>query len=521
MTLRWLLAGVVCLAGCASIGSPRYFDVLIRNGIIYDGTGAAARAGDIGIVDGRIVTLNAAAADDARRVIDATDRIVTPGFIDPHTHATGDLKHPQRNANAGYLLQGVTTVFIGNDGYGVNDRVTTLALFQKQGIGTNVAFFAGHGGIRKRVMALADRAPTSSEMDAMVSAVDAAMEQGALGLSSGLYYAPGSYSDTSEVIALAAAAARAGGVYDTHLRVESVQAPGLLNAVAEAITIGREANIPVHISHIKALGADSWGASAAVIEQVEAARATGQRVTANQYPWRASGTRFSNVLIPRWVMADSKAAMRTRLSDDSIKAQIRDEMIVNLRQRGGPDAMLVSDPDSPWQGKTLAEVATATDNDVLETAIRLILQGDPSIASFVMDPTDIRAFASRDWVMTGSDGSRGHPRKVATYPKAYQDFVVHDKVMSLARFVQRSTGQVASEFGLCDRGRLLPGMRADIAVIDPPTFIPRATYADATKLSTGVDYLLIDGHLAVDRGQVQTALHGQVVRRSQQRCVDE
>ena len=510
MKRYWPLA---TLAVCQLASASPHYDVLIRGGTVYDGSLADSRNANVGIVADRIVTTDAAADASADRIIGAGGLLVMPGFIDPHTHATKTLQDPQRNANLNYLTQGVTTVFIGSDGYGVTQGAEMLSLFESQGIGTNVATLVGHGRVRREVMGMDAKPASPREIAAMRALVEEQMQGGAFGLSTGLFYAPGSYATTSEVVELAKAAARLGGIYDTHLRSEGSHADGLLAALDEAILIAREAEIPVHISHIKALGKDAWGQRDALISKIRSARDDGLEITANQYPWRASGTRFSNALVPRWVMADSKQRMRERLEDPELLPEIRDQMAENLERRGGPDAMLVSAADSPWRGMTLSEIASAMETDLLSAAIRVIADGDPSIASFVMHPDVINAIAVEPWVMTGSDGSSGHPRLFGTYPRAWQD-LVESGLMSISRFVNRSSGQVADTFGICDRGYLRAGAVADIVIIDPARFRSNASYEAPTELSDGVVHVLVNGVSVIDKETQTGSLPGRVLKHS-------
>ncbi len=513
-----LCAALMLFGGCQSSMQPVHYDMVIKNGQVYDGSLRPPAVRSVGIRDGLIVSLDARDGDTADQIIDARDRLVVPGFIDPHTHSVNDLLNPSKRANENYLRQGVTTVFIGNDGDGVPYRSTRLERMAKTGIGTNVAFFAGHGHLRKQVMGLADRPPTNDELAQMTAMVNTAMRAGAVGLSTGLYYAPGSYATRNEVIALARAAANYGGVYDTHLRAEGTGTIGLEGAVDEAIDIARAANLPLHISHIKALGRDAWGRSAHVIEQIERAQASGVTITANQYPWQASGTRFSNALIPRWAMAGSKEAMHARLRDEALRPKLFAEMTTNMARRGGPDAMLITDARNAYVGQTLTEASRSMEMPIMDAAIELVINGDPSIASFVMSESDIVAFAVRPWVMTGSDGSRGHPRKYATYPKAYRDFVIDTPHMNMSRFVHRSSGLVADTFGLCDRGYLQENRRADVAIIDPQTFSPAATYKAPTLLSEGVEHLIVNGQPVIHNGTLVNSAAGQVIRRNRLAC---
>ena len=510
---------IALLASCAPPDSEDSvsFDVLIVNGTIYDGSTSPARTTNIGITGDSIVTMDAAADADAGLTIDATGLVVVPGFIDPHTHAEDEVFDVPESANINYLTQGVTTVFIGNDGNGIPGRPENVELIETQGVGTNVGFFAGHGTIREAVMGLENRAPTEDELEQMRGMVAAEMRAGALGLSTGLFYTPGSFADTTEVIELAKVAAEYGGVYDSHMRDESSYNIGVLGSIKELIEIGEKADIPVHAAHLKALGRDVWGQSGDIIALVAAARERGVDVTADQYPWRASGTRFASALIPSWVRADSTEAMFGRLDNPDLKDQIREEMEGNLWRRGGKDSLLVTG-ESEWRGMTLGEIAEQMDTNPIDAAIEVVRGGNPGIASFNMNPPDIHAIGIQDWVMTGSDGSTGHPRKYASYPKAYQDFVVSDSLMSMEKFVHRSSGLVADSFGLCDRGYLAAGRKADIAIIDIDTYLPIADFKDPTRLSTGVTHLLVNGVPAIRDGELTIKLSGVVIDRQNLTC---
>ncbi len=494
-----------------------HLDVLIINGTVYDGSLNAGRLTNIGISDDVIVSMDAAANSRADLIIDATDQVVVPGFIDPHTHADDDIFDVPGNTNSNYLAQGVTTVFVGNDGDGISNRPEKIEQLSAQGVGTNVGFFAGHGTIRKAVMGLENRAPNDDELEQMRAGVADEMLAGALGLSTGLFYTPGSFASTEEVIYLAKVAAQYGGVYDSHMRDESSYGIGVLGSISELIEIGEKANIPAHAAHLKALGRDVWGQSGDIIALVEAARARGVEVTADQYPWRASGTRFAAALIPAWARADSDEAMIGRLDNPDLSEQIREEMENNLWRRGGEDSLLVTG-ESRWRGMTLGEIAEELAIEPVEAAIEVVRQGNPSIASFNMNPPDIDAIGIQDWVMTSSDGSTGHPRKYATYPKAYRDFVADDSLLSMEQFVHRSSGLVADSFSLCDRGYLEVGRKADVAIIDPEVYLPVADFEDPTRLATGVTHLLVNGVPTISDGVLTNALPGTVIDRQNLDC---
>lgn len=513
-----LLAAVLPGSGCESPPPP--YDVLIVGGSVYDGSRQAPRIANIGIRDGTIASTDAAADAAAKLRIDAGGLAVMPGFIDPHTHALPDLREPQSAANLHYLLQGVTTVFVGNDGAGLRDYAATLRTLRSQGTGTNVGWFAGHGEVRRSVLGLANRPPDDAELAAMQARVAAQMQAGALGLSTGLFYTPGSFATTEEVIQLARTAAGWGGVYDTHMRSESTAGAGLFDAVRETLLVAEQAGIPVHISHLKVLGQDLWGTSGELIETIETARARGLAVTANQYPYPASGTRFSAALVPQWARADSRQAMLSRLQNPDLAGRLRGEMQDNLRIRGGSGAMLVTEADSEWRGKTLAEIAAEMQQDELDAAIEVIRDGDPSIASFVMNRDDIHALALQPWVMTGSDGSSGHPRKYGTYPEAFREFVRDHRLMDVPDFVHRSAGLVADTFGLCDRGYLETGRQADVIVVDLDAYRARATFEQPTLLAEGVREVFVNGVRVIAAGEATGALPGVVIDRQALACAN-
>ena len=488
-------------------------DVLIRGGSVYDGTGGAPRIADIGIRGDRIVFVGTAPTGAAAlRTIDAKGLVVAPGFIDPHTHIDEDLRDPIRRRLPGFLLQGVTTLVTGNDGGGT-PAVGTARARLAQGVGANIAFLVGHGAVRGAVLGMAARAPTATELDSMRSLVSRAMGDGAFGLSTGLYYAPGSYATTDEVIELAKVAQAAGGYYDSHIRDESSYTIGLLGAIDEAIRIGLESGIPVHISHIKALGVDVWGKSDEVVARILAARAAGQRVTADQYPYTASGTSVGAALLPRWAEAGGRDSLKSRFARSEIRAKIVTEMTENLRRRGGAEALLIT--EGKWRGKRLAEVAAATKAPPIEAAIAIILTGDAAVASFNMNEADIDRFMMQSFVVTGSDGSAGHPRKYGTFPRKIRRYALDRGVISLARAIEASSGQTAGIVGLVDRGVLAPGKFADVVVFDSTAIIDKSTYEAPAAPAAGIRFVVVNGRLAVDAGRPTGALAGRALARGQ------
>jgi N-acyl-D-amino-acid deacylase len=346
----------------------------------------------------------------------------------------------------------------------------------------------------------------------MRTLVARAMQDGAAGLSTGLFYSPQSFADIDEVAELARVAGEYGGVYDSHLRDESTYTIGLVAAVEEAIEIGRRSGLRVNISHIKALGVDAWGLSDSVLAVVRAARAEGIPVTADQYPYEASGTSIHAALLPRWAQAGGAEALRARFADPETRARIEEEMHENLRRRNGPDAVLfTSGAQAPLLGKTLAEVAAERGLDPIPAAIEVILAGGMGIGSFNMNEDDIRRFMQAEFVMTGSDGSGGHPRKYGTYPRKIRRYVLDEPVLTMARMIEASSAQPAGVFGLEGRGRLEVGAFADVAVFDPMTIRDVATFVNPTELAVGMRYVLVNGVLAVDEGAPTGTLAGRVL----------
>jgi len=505
----------LALAGCA-FGRAPAVDLLITGGTVIDGSGAPARRADVGVRGDRIVFVGDAggARVKAARTLDASGLIVAPGFIDPHTHSGSDLlaEEPERRGAANHLMQGVTTVFIGNDGDGSPAVAETLARAEAGGIGVNVASFVGFGAVRRDVVGEADRAPTSDELARMKRLVAGGMCEGALGFSAGLYYAPQSYAKTDEVVALAREAAARGGLYETHLRSEGTDNVGLIAAVEEALTVGREAGLPVHFAHIKAQGHEMHGRSGEVIARIEAERAAGRRVSADQYPWSASGTRVSNALVPRWAMDGGEAALKARLGDPALRERLRADMAANLHRRGGAGSLLIT--SGPHAGERLEAVADGWNVDPLEAAIRIVRdEGDARVASFNMSEADIRNFAVRDWVVSSSDATAGHPRKYGSFPLRWRKFVRDDPALTPEQFVRRSSGLTADIFGLTERGYLKPGLIADVVVFDRERLAELADYQNPTRLSEGVVHVLVNGRAAVEDGRPAGVAAGRALRK--------
>lgn len=492
-----LLLGLALPAlGAAPAAEPA--DLLIRGGTVYTGSDAPF-TGDVAIAGDRILAVGRRLPGPAKRVIDARGMIVAPGFIDPHTHISEDLASddPRTRLIPAFLMQGVTTAFVGNDGGGDVDVAKVLDAAAARPVGINYATYVGFGAVRRRVLGDSNRPPSQNELQRMRSLVAGAMCQGAMGLSTGLFYAPQSFAKTEEVAALAREAGRRGGTYDSHIRDESSYTIGLAAAVDEAIAIGREGRLSVHISHIKALGVDVHGQAPAIIAKVEAARRAGQAVTADQYPWSASGTSLAAALVPLWAQDGGREKLLERLDDPSLAARLRSDMAENLRRRGGAEALLIT--EGALSGRTLAEIGKLR-GDQIAAAIAVIRTGDTAVASFNQTEPDIKAFMRRPWVMTGSDASTGHPRTYGSFARKYAKYVVAERVLTLRQFIERSSALAADTFRLDGRGRLKAGAYADIVLFDPKRFAARATYAQPALTAAGVRTVLVNGSLAVDRG---------------------
>jgi N-acyl-D-amino-acid deacylase len=498
---------------------PQTADLLIRGGTIYDGSdGNKGVVGDVAVIGDRIVYVGPHAGMSAKKVIDARGMIVAPGFIDGHAHPDippGDFLNnpdPALRENPAWVRQGVSTLVVGVDGMGTPDLKNAFAHDSQIGIGTNIVSYVGFGAVRERVIGKDARAPSATELAAEKQLVAKGMCEGAIGFSAGLFYAPQSFAKTDEVVALAMEAAKRGGIYDTHQRDESSYTVGLINSTKEVLQIGREANIPVHFAHIKALGNDVWGKSGDVIKLIEEAQARGQNVTADQYPWTASSTGLDAALVPRWVEDGGYPAMIKRFNDSTLTERIHKEMTENLRRRNGAHSILLLNKGFPWSGKYLDEVARTWKIDPVDAAIRIMRQSEEVlVVSFNMSQADVDNFMKQPWTVTSSDGSPGHPREYATFPIKYADYVKKRHVIDLSFFIRHSTGLAADMFMLDHRGYLRKGYFADVLVFDPNQYGPRATYVNPTLPAVGVTALLINGKLAVDHDKVIPVLSGRTL----------
>jgi N-acyl-D-aspartate/D-glutamate deacylase len=494
--------------------SQQTYDLVIHDGTIIDGSGAEGYQADIGISDGKTQKIGKIRESQGNQVIDAGGKYVVPGFIDMHTHCD-NIRGDKRKAALNYLTQGVTTVVSGNCGSGTYKVEEYFKRLKAQGIGVNVVHLVGQGAVRFAVLKNADRTPTEEELEEMRSLVDRAMSEGAAGLSTGLFYAPGSYTKTDEVVALCEVVKQQGGIYATHIRDESTYTIGLEASIREAIEIGERADVPVQISHIKALGKPVWGKAEAVCQIVEEAQSRGVTVYADQYPYNASSTGLVAAVVPRWVQADGK--MPERLKDTDLLPQIKKEMVKNIERRGGADTLVISSfPEKrEWEGKSLQEISTILSKSEVDTAIELILLGGPGVISFNQSDEDVEFFMQKPWVMTGSDGSvqvlgdaLPHPRSYGTFPRKIRRYVLEKKLLTMEQAIRSASGLPAEMLGLKDRGQIKEGYMADIVIFDPETIRDKATFESPHQYSEGILHVLINGISVIENGEFSGTLAG-------------
>ncbi len=496
------------------------YDLLIRGGQVVDGSGAAAVRADVGVTGDRIRAVGDLGSATATTVIDAAGRYVSAGFIDVHSHAGPGLATAELREGRPVLAQGITTVLVNPDGGGPVDLAAQRAGYQKHGIGLNVGLMVPHGSVRNAVLGMSDRDPAAADLATMTALVGDGMRAGAFGLSSGLYYAPGSYSKTAEVIAMAREAAPFGGTYSSHIRDEADYGIGVVAAVDEVITIAEQAGVTGVVTHMKALGPASWGLSSELVAHIEAARGRGVKVFADQYPYQASGTGIVGALMPRWAQVGGRDVMTRRITGE-LRGKVRDEVQANLARRGGADTFLVSEyePDTSIEGKRLSDLAVAAGLAPEEYALTLLEKGDAGLVSFNMSESDIALIMQQPWTMTCTDGGlqpatdgKPHPRAYGAFPRKLQRYVRERGVVALPFAIRSMTALAAEVFGMKDRGVVRPGAFADLLVFDLTQVKEVATYEDPHQFAEGFDTIIVNGRIARDRGRFTGALAGRVLR---------
>ena len=518
------LVAVMASLALAQAQPSENFDVLIQNGRVMDGSGNPWIRADVGIRGGSIAAVRRLSGARAARKIDAADRLITPGFIDVHSHAGEGLNREQLRQGQPLIAQGVTTAVINPDGGGPVDLAAQRAQLEKGGLGPNVALLIGHGSVRRAAMGPANRAPTTEELDTMRGLVRRGMEQGAYGLSSGLFYTPGSFAATEEVIELAKAAAERGGLYTSHIRDEGNYSIGVVAAVEEVIRIAQEAGTIGVVSHAKALGPDSWGLAHAITHRIDAARSRGVQVFTDQYAYEASSTSLRAALLPDGVVAPSveELAKPESLSTDQRAVFDRAEKIAteNLRRRGGAAAIVIAHyrADPAREGRSLEQIAAAQQRAPVREALEMIARGGASVVSFNMSDEDIVHLMRQPYTMTSSDGGlvlltegKPHPRNYGAFARKLSLYVRERRTVSLENAIRSMTSLPAAVFGMTDRGVLREGAAADLAVFDPAKIVERATYTDPHRLAEGMAYVIINGQVVIDDGRFTPALPGKVL----------
>ena len=498
-----------------STAETRYDTVLI-GGTIHRGDGTDPIIGHIAIRDGKIAEISTTSQPDGAIRIDCTGLVVAPGFIDLHNHSDEPILKRDTRGNVNYLLQGCTTIVTGNCGSGHVDVAKYLASVDADGAGTHVAHLLPQGSLRRSVVGSGRRDPTEKEMAKMLALADQAMRDGAFGMSTGLIYIPGTLTPTGELIEVAKVVSSHGGIYASHIRNEG---SALLESVDEAILIGSEAQLPVHISHIKASGKSNWGSLRLAIDKIEQARQGGMVITADQYPYAASSTSLEATLFPSWASEGGRGELRKRLSDPETAARIRSELVTELE--GASRIQLVSCSHNPkWIGRSIDELATAEDVHPADLVMTIQKHGGASVINFGMSEEDMRLAMPVAWIATASDGgakvpstSMPHPRSFGTFPRKIGRYAIGDSVMPMAAAIRSCSGLPAEILGITDRGTISTGLYADLVVFDPAAFIDRATYNEPYLPPIGLKHVLVEGKLAVYESQATGVLAGRALRK--------
>jgi N-acyl-D-amino-acid deacylase len=498
-------------------------DILLINGHVLDGAGNPWMRRDIGVRGDRIAYVGLATLDKpvARETLDVSGLVITPGFIDMHSHA--DLETDHGRPSVAFLMQGITTAVLGIDGSGENTLHATFDGYRKAGIGINAVHYVGHGAARRTVMGAAARAPNAQELEAMRQFVRRGMQEGAIGLSTGLFYSPGTFAATDEVVALNRVAAEYGGIYDTHDRDLGAAYPGVgyLESMKEAITIGERAGTPVIFSHIGPQGHANYGRAADAARLIEAARARGVNVMAAQHPYTATQSNLRSYTVPDWAAAGGNDAMLARFRDPALVRRLDRETMEMLAIRGGAAKIRFVDRRRELNGKNLAQVADSLRLPV-PAAVRKILEGgNASVMNMdLYDLANIRYLSRFDWMMTCTDGRNVGPEIAITHPRPYGAFTrklrmlaLDDSVITLPFAVRGMTSLAATFLGLHDRGLVRQGYAADLVVLNLQKVRDRATY-DAPKLeSEGTVHVLVNGRLAIRNGKPTGVLAGEALLR--------
>jgi N-acyl-D-amino-acid deacylase len=543
------------LAGLAMVRVPRVaaapaFDLVLEGGSVLDGTGAPAFPADVGIAGDRIEAVGSIAASQAKRVVDVSGLHVCPGFVDIHSHSDGSiLSYPGAESRA---LQGVTTEITGNcgssaapfGGVGADERrkdwaddgvqvdwtgvASFCARLEKARFAVNQALLLGQGTLRENAIGMADRPLAADELAAVLRAVEEGMDQGAFGLSTGLEYTPGRYTPTDEVVAMARVVARRGGFYATHSRNEEAM---LLEAVNEALEIGRRAGLRVEISHLKAAGRRNWPKQQAALDLIEAARASGVEVLADAYPYTAYSTGLS-IFLEAADLEGGTSTILARLRDPQARARIRKALPERMASEPGDWELVVlssvKTEKNRWAvGKHLGEVAASWQVEPAEALLRLLDEEETAV-SYIghgMSPENVERVLAHPLVMIGSDGysmapvgraaqTRPHPRSYGTYPRVLGHYARERKLFDLPTAVRKMTSLPADQAGIADRGRIARGKKADIVCFDPATVADAASFEEPHRYPAGIPHVLVNGVLVVENGRPTGARPGRALRKA-------
>ena len=520
--ILYLLPLLLLAPVLVSTQSPRY-DLVLRGGRIVDGTGSPWYRADVAIAGDTIVRIAPAITDPATRVIDVKNLVVAPGFIDIHTHARRGIFEVPTADN--YIRQGVTTLIEGPDGGSPIPLRPFLEKVAATRISPNVASFIGQGSVRSAVMGEVDRKATPEELERMRALVREGMEDGALGLSSGLFYVPGTFTPTAEVVELAKVAGQMGGIHISHMRNE---AAGVLDSVKETIAIGEQGGLPTQVTHHKVVGKKYWGQSVQTLRLIDEARARGVDATIDQYPYTASATSMSAALLPAWAQEGGREATLKRLSDPATRAKIKNESAAIIRdERGGGDPKNVVASscqfDPSLAGKNLADITErrglpVTIENAADTALWIVEQGGCQGIFHAINEEDLQRILVHPATMVGSDGeipifgrNHPHPRSYGTFARVLGVYVREKKLLPLERAVQKMSAFPAQRLGLADRGVLRQGLKADIAVFDPMTVRDTATFEKPHSYAEGVSYVLVNGQVVFENGTMTDARPGRIL----------
>ncbi len=528
MRARTILLIVCLLVGLSTVIATAQkqadFDLVISGGRIVDGTGNPWFVGDIVIKGGRIGEIGRIVPERALKVIDARGLIVAPGFIDVHTHIEGGINSLPTAEN--FLRMGVTSVVTGNCGSSAVKVGEWMSNLERTGISLNVATLIGHNSVRREGMnGDFNRAPSIEELDRMRKLVADAMRDGAVGLSTGLEYIPGTYAKTDEIRDLARVAGGYGGVYATHMRNEGIDVE---KSIQESLEIGAQSGCPVEISHFKVSSKKRWGASVATIRLIAEARARGQQVTVDQYLYPAGSTGIG-ILFPSWLFEGGSDKVRERLTDPTMRARVRSEILAKAKSEGFSDlsfAFVASyRPNPNYNGKNLVQITNSvtgkkSPNEQAEQAIAILLAGGAQMVLQKMSEADVERIIQQPFTMVASDSgvldsggdSIPHPRGFGNNARVLGVYVRQKRLIGLEEAVRKMASLPAQSFSFWDRGILRPGMAADIVVFDDKTVADRATFEQPKQFPVGIDYVIVNGKITIEKGTHTGARSGHILR---------